>query len=77
MGLLGLTKERSYEEARAAFRRGVIARRSTFVRMDFGTPAYDAAMKETAAFIDAWKKVEPLYVQNEQNSMNNIPNQKP
>ena len=63
--LLGLTKDSSYEEARKFFRDGLKKRRLTFTRMDVGTPEYQLAMKETAAFIDAWKKVELLYIQNQ------------
>lgn len=59
--LLGLTKNMPYEEARRIFRQGLFERRSTFIRRDIGTPGYGAAMKETAAFIEAWKKVDPLY----------------
>ncbi len=59
--ILGINKEYSHEAARAAYRRGVFSHRETFVRMDVGTPEYAAAMKETAAFISAWKKLEPLY----------------
>ena len=61
---LGLTKDSSYEEARRIFRQGLLERRSTFTRMDIGTPGYEVAMRGTAIFLDAWKKVEPLYLQN-------------
>ena len=61
LGLLDLTKDMSYQEARAAFRKGIIARRLTFIRKDVGTPEYKAAMNETGTFLDAWNKVEPLY----------------
>lgn len=64
--LLGLTEKMSYEQARSIFREGLKARRSTFIRQDTGTPAYESAMKETAAFIDSWNKVEILYRMNAQ-----------
>lgn len=59
--IVGIAKEMSYEEARSIFRKGVKERRSVFTRKREETAEYQSAMRETAAFVEAWSTVEPLY----------------
>ena len=58
---LGLNKDMTYDEAKITFRRGVLAQRATFIRMDTETLEYKDAMRKTQDFLEAWKKVGMLY----------------
>ena len=64
LAILGVNRKMTYLEARSRFWDGIKQRRLTFIRMDIGTPEYQNAMRETAAFIEAWHRVEPLYKSN-------------
>lgn len=61
--IMGLNKEMTYDEARAAFRRTIMQHRTTFSMsaQEKGTQTYELAMKAAGEVLEAWKKVEPLY----------------
>ena len=63
--LLGLTDNMSYEQARAAFRGKIKKQRLAFTHEIIGTQEYDSATKNAARILDAWNKVQPLYLQNQ------------
>ena len=61
LDFLGINSEMSYQEAKARFWNGVKERRGTFIRQDVNTGGYKKANDDLAAYITAWRTVEPIY----------------